>query len=75
MSIRNALKTTERINIRILRESCGLGWGRMNIHLGLIKKIASDSVIDHVYDWLCERRMDYSHIDDVWDIRFRWAEI
>ena len=25
--------------------------------------------------WLCERRRDYSHNDDVWEVRFRWAEI
>ena len=40
----------------------------------LIQKIASDSVIDSAYDWLCKRRRDYSHNDDVWDIRFRWSE-
>ena len=39
----------------------------------LIQKIASDSVIDSAYDWLCERRKNYSHNDDVWDIRFRWS--
>ncbi len=40
----------------------------------LIQRIASDSVIDCAYDWLCERRKDYSHNDEVWDIRFRWSE-
>ena len=40
----------------------------------LIKEIASDSVIDTVYEWLCKRRRDYSHNDEVWDIRFRWTE-
>ena len=40
----------------------------------LIQKIASDSVIDSAYNWLCKRRKDYSHNDDVWDIRFRWPE-
>jgi len=40
----------------------------------LIQKTASDSVIDNAYDWLCKRRRDYSHNDEVWDIRFRWAE-
>ena len=41
---------------------------------GLIQKIASDSVIDTAYEWLCKRRKDYSHNDEVWDIRFRWTE-
>ncbi|MCP4266981.1 MAG: hypothetical protein GY777_15655 [Candidatus Brocadiaceae bacterium] len=40
----------------------------------LIQRVASDSVIDMAYDWLCKRRKDYSHNDEVWDIRFRWAE-
>ncbi len=40
----------------------------------LIQKIASDSVIDTAYEWLCKRRKDYSHNDEVWDIRFRWTE-
>ncbi len=29
---------------------------KINDPLELIKKIASDSVIDSAYDWLCERR-------------------
>ncbi len=40
----------------------------------LIQKIASDAVIDTAYEWLCKRRRGYSHNDEVWDIRFRWAE-
>ena len=40
----------------------------------LIQKIASDAVIDTAYEWLCKRRKDYSHNDEVWDIRFRWTE-
>ncbi len=41
----------------------------------LIQKIAPDSVIDSAYEWLCKRRRDYSHNDEVWDIRFRWSEV
>ncbi len=44
------------------------------MHSELIQKIASDSVIDSAYDWLYKRRRDYSHNDEVWDIRFRWSE-
>ncbi len=44
------------------------------MHSELIQKITSDSVIDTAYEWLCKRRKDYSHNDEVWDIRFRWAE-
>ena len=39
----------------------------------LIQNIASDAVIDTAYQWLCKRRKDYSHNDEVWDIRFRWS--
>lgn len=45
------------------------------MHSELIRKIASDSVIDSAYDWLCDRRKEYPHNDDIWDLRFRWAEI
>ena len=38
-------------------------------------EIASDSVLDQAYAWLCERRLDYSPNDDVWDVRWRWAEL
>ncbi len=41
----------------------------------LIQKIASDAVIDTAYEWLCKRRKDYSHNDEVWDIRFKWSEV
>jgi len=39
-----------------------------------IDEIASDSVLQQAYAWLCERRQDYSTNDDVWDIRWRWEE-
>ncbi|MGR3316916.1 MAG: reverse transcriptase domain-containing protein [Candidatus Anammoxibacter sp.] len=41
----------------------------------LIKKVASNTVVDQAYAWLCARRKGYSHNDDVWDICFRWNEI
>jgi RNA-directed DNA polymerase len=40
-----------------------------------IDEIASDSVLQQAYAWLCERRQDYSANDDVWDVRWRWEEI
>ena len=40
-----------------------------------IDEIASDDVLRQAYDWLCERRVDYSPNDDVWDVRWRWEEI
>ena len=40
-----------------------------------IDEIASYDVLRQAYDWLCERRVDYSPNDDVWDVRWRWEEI
>jgi hypothetical protein len=41
----------------------------------LITEIASDAVIDQAYAWLCARCQDYSADDDVWNVRWKWAEI
>ena len=41
----------------------------------LMEEIASDDVLEQAYVWLCERRKDYSHNDQVWEIRFRWSEV
>ena len=38
-------------------------------------EIASDSVLQQAYAWLCERRQYYSANDDVWDVPWRWEEI
>ena len=38
-------------------------------------EIASESVLRQAYAWLCERRLDNSPNDDVWDVRWRWGQI
>ena len=38
-------------------------------------EIASESVLQQAYAWLCERRRDYSPHDYVWNARWRWEEI
>jgi RNA-directed DNA polymerase len=38
-------------------------------------EIASGSVLDRAYTWLCDCRRDNSPNDDVWDLRWRWEEI
>ena len=43
--------------------------------MSLMWEIASDSVLEEAYQWLCERRRDYSHNDDVWRVRQHWAEV
>jgi len=41
----------------------------------IMSEIASDDVIERAYEWLCERRKDYSANNDVWHLRWRWHEI
>ena len=41
----------------------------------LTKEIASDEVLNQAYEWLCERRKDYSANSDVWNVRWQWFEI
>lgn len=42
---------------------------------GLTDEIASDETLTAAYGWLCKRRKDYSHNDEVWRVRFEWDEI
>lgn len=41
----------------------------------LMEVIASDDILEQAYRWLCDRRNDYSHNDEVWEVRYRWHEI
>jgi len=41
----------------------------------LINEIASDETIDAAYQWLCRRRKNYSHNNDVWRLRGDWARV
>jgi len=41
----------------------------------LIEEIASDEMLDRAYQWMCERRKDYSANSDVWDVRWKWHDI
>lgn len=41
----------------------------------LINRAASDAILDQAYDWVCKRRLDYSHNSDIWDLRRNWKEI
>ncbi len=40
----------------------------------MIETIASDSIIDQAYTWLCRQRRHYHHNNDVWQVRRWWAE-
>lgn len=41
----------------------------------LLQKIADDETLDQAYQWMCDRRKDYSHNDDVWFLRQRWHQV
>ena len=41
----------------------------------LISKIASDNILNTAFEWVNERRQDYSANRDIWDLRIRWPEI
>ncbi len=43
--------------------------------MDLMAEIACDEVLDLAYDWLCRHRQRTSHNNDVWDVRWRWAEL
>ena len=40
----------------------------------LIERLTSDEVFHSAYEWLCDRRQDYHHNNDVWQLRRWWAE-
>jgi RNA-directed DNA polymerase len=39
-----------------------------------IAAVASDTVLDKAYQWLCKARLKYSPNSDVWDLRFHWDQ-
>ena len=41
----------------------------------LMDQIAADTVVDQANAWLCDRRKEYHHNNDVWDVRWKWAQI
>jgi RNA-directed DNA polymerase len=41
----------------------------------LIEYIASDRILDQAYVWLCKRRANLSHNNDVWDLRRNWHDV
>jgi len=41
----------------------------------MMEEIASANILEQAYQWLCDRRKDYSHNDEVWEVRYRWHEI
>jgi len=42
--------------------------------MDLLDRLASDTVLDAAYDWLCHRRRKYPADADVWSIRCDWPD-
>lgn len=40
----------------------------------MLDQIVSDAVIDAAYGWLCDKRQNYHHNNDVWQLRRWWNE-
>ena len=38
-------------------------------------QIASSEVLELAFAWVCKRRENYSHHDDVWHVRFHWPAL
>ncbi len=41
----------------------------------MLSDIASDSVIDTAYAWLCHQRRNWPADSDIWDLRFHWDTV
>ncbi|MDM8515807.1 reverse transcriptase/maturase family protein [Desulfobacterales bacterium HSG16] len=41
----------------------------------LIRRIASDEILEEAFQWLCRQRIEYSPNSDVWDFRLKWPGI
>ena len=41
----------------------------------LISRIASNAILDQAFQWLCKRRENLSHNNDVWELRRHWQQI
>ena len=46
-----------------------------SVPLPVMEEVASDTVLQQAYEWLCARRKEYSANNDVWNVRRRWAQI
>ena len=41
----------------------------------LIEQVASDEIIDQAFLWLCLKRKEHSHNNDVWNLRRHWQTV
>lgn len=40
-----------------------------------MEEIASEATLQEAFEWLCQRRKDYSSNNDVWNLRRNWTQI
>lgn len=38
-----------------------------------VETMESDEVLDFAYAWACKQRLNRSHNNSIWDLRFNWA--
>lgn len=54
---------------------CPINCSRLGVDRDLtIAQVASDTIIDRAYAWLCDQRQDYHPNNDVWQVRRWWDE-
>ena len=41
----------------------------------LIEQVASDEIIDQAFLWVCLKRKEHSHNNDVWNLRRHWQTV
>ena len=41
----------------------------------LIEQVASDEVIEQAFLWICLKRKEHSHNNDVWNLRRHWQTV
>ena len=41
----------------------------------LIEQVASDEIIEQAFLWLCLKRKEHSHNNDVWNLRRHWQTV
>jgi len=72
----SALHGDEVESNRMTEEAAGyLDDSHPDLQDGLMTEIASDAVLEEAYEWLCVRRQRYAPNNDVWTLRWRWAQV
>lgn len=58
-----------------LKKATSISEPEMLEGLAFVRLVAKPMPSALAYDWVCKRRIDYSHNSDIWDLRWNWQEI